>query len=197
MERVGNDENHQPKWKCVCDCGGTVVTIQKRLKCGGVRSCGCLKKEAVIRQGHLNATHRETGLTPEYRAWRSMINRCYNSKSKNFGNYGGRGIQVCKRWRESYESFLEDVGRRPSSEHSLDRFPDNDGNYEPSNVRWATKEEQGRNRRTNRLITINGETKCLREWSQFSGVGENTIKERIARGWQDERLIQPVAGTSL
>lgn len=85
-------------------------------------------------------------ITPEYRAWESMKARCYNSNTKNFHIWGGRGIRVCQKWLGSYMAFLQDVGRRPSPNHSLDRYPDPDGNYRPGNVRWATWEQQANNR---------------------------------------------------
>lgn len=89
-------------------------------------------------------------VAPEYHAWKGMIKRCTNKKNRGWPNYGGRGITVCERWRESYLTFLADVGRRPSSKHSLDRIA-NDGNYEPGNVRWATRKQQINNRRPVRI----------------------------------------------
>ncbi len=199
VKRAGHSRDHQPLWECICDCGGSATVTQKRLKNGSTQSCGCLGNEARIRQGHLNAKHGDNGIvngkqspTVEYQAWRAMIGRCYNSKTSNYHLYGGRGIKVCDEWRRSYSAFLAYIGRRPSPRHSLDRFPDNDGNYEPGNVRWATQQEQGRNRRTNVTITINGETRCVREWAELSGIGEATITHRLKSGWETSRLLSPV-----
>jgi hypothetical protein len=124
--------------------------------------------------------------SPEYRAWSSMLSRCSNPKVPKFPRYGGRGIAVCARWRESFENFLADVGRRPSSEHSIDRWPNNDGNYEPGNVRWATLEEQGRNRSVNRMLTLNGVTLCITEWSEKTGLPYHVIWGRLKLEWSDE-----------
>jgi hypothetical protein len=136
-----------------CDCGTHIVALGKRLKSGDTRSCGCLKDEisgARLRRVRLDRTrHGEAkrgGRSPEYISWRSMINRCGNPKWHAFDRYGGRGITVCERWRASFENFVADMGRRPSPRHSLDRWPDRDGNYEPGNCRWATPVEQARNR---------------------------------------------------
>ena len=111
-------------------------------------------------------------------------------KHVHYKNYGGRGITICERWN-NYEAFLEDMGRAPSPEHSLDRI-DNDGNYGPDNCRWATASEQSNNQRTNSLLTINGETKNVSQWSQITGIHRETIYRRIRHGLSDEECIQPV-----
>ncbi len=130
--------------------------------------------------------------TPEYDAWVSMRARCENEARANYKHYGARGIRVCAAWRESFESFLADVGPRPSGRHSLDRI-DNQGNYEPGNVRWATWIEQNRNRRNTWWVTIRGERMPLTEAvERFRVVGEITARKRIERGWPDEdALLRP------
>lgn len=127
--------------------------------------------------------------TPEYRVLCGIIARCCNPNNKAFGNYGGRGIKVCDQWRNSYETFLCDVGRRPSSEYSLDRYPDKNGNYEPGNVRWATDIEQGRNKRNNLLVEINGETRCLAEWLERLGVSRPAYYGRIYHGLSPQEAL--------
>jgi hypothetical protein len=120
---------------------------------------------------------------PEHRAWLDMIKRCYNPRNSQYKNYGGRGIKVCDRWLSSFQSFLNDIGRRPSAKHSLDRFPNNDGNYEPGNVRWATIKQQLRNKRNNRLISYKGLTKTITEWAEQIGISAQLIQQRLTRGW--------------
>lgn len=121
-------------------------------------------------------------ITPEYRAWKQMLRRCHTSTSTSYAYYGGRGIRVCRRWRDSYETFLADVGRRPSSEHSLDRR-DNNGHYEPRNVRWATRSEQAQNKRTAHVIIWQGKSACLAEWSRRTGIPRGTLLLRLRHGW--------------
>jgi hypothetical protein len=137
-------------WRCFCDCGNTKITTSRYLRTGISSSCGCLASELTTTRNRQTFTkHGEAAqITPEYMAWASMKSRCYNSKGKKYALYGGRGINICDRWRESFEAFLDDIGRRPSPNHSIDRYPNGDGNYEPGNVRWATYSEQNANRRT-------------------------------------------------
>lgn len=146
-------------------------------------------KARACKHGDSTRTYR----APEYAAWRSMKSRCCDPRSKSYYQYGGRGITICEQWRKSYKQFLADVGRRPSPLHSLDRYPDNNGNYEPGNVRWATPEEQMRNTRWNRYLTINGETRCVSEWSVISGVAVHTIYSRLNKKWtpKDAVFIKP------
>lgn len=138
------------RYLCRCECGKEKDVDGPSLRIGVSRSCGCLTAEAATAR---RTTHGDTSradgrkLPPEYIAWTSMKNRCTNEKCGHYGNYGGRGISVCEQWTQSYEVFLAHVGRRPSAEYSLDRYPDNDGNYEPGNVRWATRKQQRANQR--------------------------------------------------
>lgn len=127
---------------------------------------------------------------PEYFAWHAMMSRCYRKYHQSYRNYGARGITVCSRWH-SYENFLADMGRRPSTQHSLDRI-DNDGNYEPDNCRWATYKEQQRNKRTSAHITIDGRTQTVSDWADEMGVSRNRIQSRINIGWDPkDAVLQP------
>jgi len=111
-----------------------------------------------------------------------MVQRGTNEQSKNYSYYGGRGIIVCQRWVESFEAFLTDMGPRPSPKHSIDRFPDKNGNYEPGNCRWATQAEQSRNTRRNVNVTFDGRTMCLTDWAKELGVSGSCLRYRI-RYW--------------
>jgi hypothetical protein len=127
--------------------------------------------------------------TPEYHAWSGMRQRCYNPKSVDYKNYGGRGIKVCDRWRNSFDAFFEDMGRRPSATHCVER-DDNDGDYEPGNCRWATVTEQANNKRSNRVLTHQGETLSVADWSRRTGVPSTIIRKRIdCYGWSPARAI--------
>ena len=131
-----------PLWKVVCDCGKEKVLPSGSLRSGCTRSCGCLRSKATAAR---NFRHGKAHRTPEYGVWASMIQRCSNPRVNGFHNYGGRGIKVCTRWT-AFASFFADMGYRPTPLHQLDRI-NNDGDYEPANCRWATKEEQMKTRR--------------------------------------------------
>ena len=127
-----------------------------------------------------------TGRSPTYRAWESMIGRCYRASAGGYKFYGGRGIRVCERWHQ-FAAFLADMGERPDG-MTLER-KDSNADYEPSNCRWATRQEQNRNRRDTLLITIAGRTQCLLDWCAEKGVNYAAVRERIERGWEAERAL--------
>lgn len=136
-------------------------------------------------------THGGYG-TAEYRSWQAAIKRCCNAQGEDFPDYGGRGIAVCDKWRHSFAAFLADVGPRPSRAYSLDRI-DTNGNYEPGNVRWATRTQQNRNKRTNRRVIFNGELLTVSQLVQYCDVSHRTICNRLSAGWPVERaIIKPV-----
>jgi hypothetical protein len=147
QERAGKDPSGKNWfWRCACDCGGLVTILASSLRQNRTRSCGCLQKEV---RGVSNKTHGHTSggkISSEYTAWQGLLDRCFNPNNNAYAYYGGRGITVCDRWQASFENFLDDIGNKPSPKHSLDRT-DVNGNYEPSNCKWATKEEQMINRR--------------------------------------------------
>lgn len=169
-----------------CQCGKEFVSeiiYVKKLK---TTSCGCgiIKEAKKLRYGSSPVRPMS-----EYNIWMLMRRRCTKKGSPGFQNYGGRGIKVCDRWMNSFSDFLADVGERPSPNHSLDRYPNNDGNYEPGNVRWANDFEQARNRRNNLLITLNGVTKCAVEWANELEIPLGTITDRIKRGYTAEMAL--------
>jgi len=127
--------------------------------------------------------------TAEYRCWSRIKARCFNPNVPRFKDYGGRGIKVCDRWLNSYEYFLADMGRRPTDKHSIDRYPDNNGNYEPGNCRWATTEQQMNNRRNSKRLTFAGLTLSVMQWAERTGVRAGTLWGRIQHGWSVERVL--------
>jgi hypothetical protein len=221
-------------WICLCDCNTSTVVYTGHLRSGHTKSCGCFRDEKA---SEINKTH---GLakTPEYKIWRVMLQRCFDKRCDEYDNYGGRGITVCDSWKNSFESFYQDMKPRPTPEHTLDRR-ENGGNYELSNCHWATLEEQHNNKRTNirhilddisltrsqiarkygickqtlkrrlerglsieeavseevrrtnfLIITHNGQTKTLKEWSRHLGIPYYKLYQRIFRnGWSFERSI--------
>lgn len=138
------------KWHCRCDCGTEIDVAGGNLRRGISKSCGCLKREggaAKVRSySHGESKRAGSPPTAEYNIWGGMIQRCHNPKNAAWAYYGGRGVQVCPRWRKRFQAFLADMGRRPTPRHSIDRYPNPDGNYEPRNARWATPLQQRHNR---------------------------------------------------
>jgi|SRR6267142_833044 len=132
-------------WLCLCDCGNVIPVIGQHLRGGGTKSCGCFRHDFRVIHGH-NRSRLTSGKSPEYNSWDHMVQRCMNRKNTAWKYYGGRGIKVCKRWQK-FDNFLADMGSRPSTKHSIDRFPNNNGNYEPGNCRWATRIQQMNNTR--------------------------------------------------
>lgn len=166
-------------WWCLCDCGKEFEVAGTKLKAGNTTSCGCAKIDRLTKHGM-------SGI-PEHAVWMSILQRCDNPSSPAWSYYGGRGIRVCERWRE-FANFLDDMGRRPSHRHSIDRI-DNDGNYEPGNCRWATMQEQCRNTRRTHFITIDGETLCVEDWAIRMGTKPSTIRSRLWRRWPEHEAI--------
>lgn len=166
-------------WVCKCECGNEILVKRPYLICGDTRSCGCIREEKPN-----SKTHGESGngkRTKEYSCWCEIKSRCTNKKSKGAKNYVGRGVRMCDRWFSSYEAFLEDVGRAPTKIHTLDRFPDNNGNYEPKNVRWATPKQQANNTRSNVVLEYSGVSKTKTEWAEQLGISYHRVHYLIKR----------------
>jgi len=174
------------QWLCRCECGKFPVVGARELQRGSTKSCGCLRAETSRR--HMSGMDRTVDapnrLSPLYNIWKAIRDRCNNPRNKGYKNYGGRGISVCDRW-DDFTVFLSDVGERPSPASTLDRI-NNNGNYEPANVRWASRRQQSRNTRHNRIITVFGESKCQADWEVGSGL---PVDSRRRRGWCDECAV--------
>lgn len=176
---MADTAKQRTRWKCACACGSVVVVGTDDLRKRTTKSCGCWKAEqAGMRAKEIMRTHGGSKL-PIYKVWSMMRQRCSNPNSHKYPQYGGRGIKVCEQWQD-FALFLADMGERPSAQHSLDRI-DSNGDYEPGNVRWATQREQQNNRRDNRLLTVNGQTKTSSEWGRDIGVNPNLVRQRIDR----------------
>lgn len=174
-------------WLCRCECG-TEKWIDSR-NLWKQQSCGCVREAFYASRRQLAHGACVGGhISPEYLAWARMKYRCCNPDNKSFVNYGGRGITVCEEWRRSFQSFYSYVGERPTAMHSLGRI-DNNGNYEPGNVRWELPREQARNKRSNRLITFAGETLSIIEWAERANLTYSTLYLRIKRGWTPEEAL--------
>ena len=180
---AGRTKHGALTWNCVCDCGNKVIVSGNTLRMGTSKSCGCIKVEFVKSRFTKHGKHD----TSEHRIWRDMFGRCQCVTHASYADYGGRGITVCERWRD-FANFLADMGERPSRRHSIDRI-NNSGNYEPSNCRWATPLEQSVNRRNNHIITYNGGSLTLSEWSKRLSIAETTLSKRLYSGWSDERAL--------
>ena len=186
---AGMSEFGKSRWLCRCDCGKVIIRKKERLSSGDTKSCGCLRSDLRALN---NLTHGDAGQkSPEYIAWQHMKSRCFNVSDKKHVRYGGRGITICERWM-SFENFLADMGRKPTPKHSIDRI-NNDGNYEPSNCRWATSKEQSVNTARNHFIKHDGKTLTISQWADILGISQNVITKRLSRGWSDEKSIcQPL-----
>lgn len=179
IKEVGLNNMGVYNWLCKCDCGNDYIVRCSNLRDGNTKSCRCLNIQALkivhTKHGQLVGGDK----TPEYMAWDNMKRRCYDKNSPHFKNYGGRGIVVCQRWLHSFDNFLSDMGKRPSNAHSLDRHPNNDGNYEHSNCRWATKPEQQRNRRNNRWLEYNGVKMIITDWATRLRVSHVSVRYHL------------------
>jgi len=176
-----HSERKRAHWECLCDCGKTHITATSYLNTGDVTSCGCIKSPIKSVLG-INAKK-----VRGHASWSGLLDRCYNASSKDYERYGKRGITVCDRWRASFLNFHEDMGEKPVG-LSVERR-DNSLGYSPENCYWGTSKQQCRNRRSNTLITIDGETKCLVEWREIKGISKSCYQWRVRNGWTPERAL--------
>jgi len=175
---VKHGERH---WECLCTCGKTHIARGSHLKSGGVTSCGCYRTEQIIKAKTTHGARTRLNKQPnEYYIWQGIKQRCHNPKNTMYKYYGQRGIAVCDRWFNSYENFISDMGPRPSLEYSIDRI-NNDGNYEPSNCRWATPLIQGNNKNLKTYTVLNMNL-TITAWAKVLNISTNAIYKRIKKG---------------
>lgn len=170
QSRDGSTSDGRAKWLCRCDCGNEVSVDGRNLRQGLTTSCGCFHKE-VLRERNLS---HGMSSSSTYGSYHAMKNRCLNENQEAFPRYGGAGVHICSRWLDSFENFLADMGEKPSDDHTLDRFPNVNGGYEPGNCRWATRAEQNRNKRGQVAVKILGALAS----------GEISAEQAI-RAWED------------
>lgn len=166
------------KWRCVCDCGAIVEVRGAHMSAGRSKSCGCLNAEMASARAK---THGQSHLTPEYRTWCHIRARCNDPKDISYKYYGAKGIKVCEHWSK-FENFFSDMGKRPSTDHSIDR-KDNLGDYSKDNCRWATEVEQQNNKSSNVFIEYAGKRLTISQWDRELGHKRCFIRGRIQNGW--------------
>lgn len=184
---VADSSKGKLRWRCKCDCGKEIVVYGTSLKSGNTKSCGCFRTE--------NAKKLYSGVRQNdkhlYAVWNGIKQRCRNSNSKSFPNYGGRGIDICNEWANNYETFYYwamQAGYKRGLE--IDRI-DNEDNYEPKNCRWVDREVQANNKRNNTLYTINGITKTLPQWCRKYNQDYFMVRQRICKlGWSVENALK-------
>lgn len=167
-----------------CYCGKPFITRKDFILSGHTNSCGCY---AIKRATESNVSHGMTE-SMEYSVWMNMKDRCYRSKNPHYKNYGGRGIQVCDSWRNSFEQFFKDMGFCPSKNHSIDRI-NNNGNYEKENCKWSDRKEQSRNRRSNHIVEFDGKQYSVVEFNELIGGNYTATLAKLKRGWSTNKIV--------
>jgi len=192
IQRTDNDKWRHSRWLCQCDCGNEIIVLGYDLKRGHTKSCGCLQKEQIIKSNTKHGHAKRGKITGFYKSWYHMIQRCTNPNNKDWKDYGGRGITVCKRWRNSFSDFLEDMGECPKG-LTLGRI-DNDKGYYKKNCKWAINKEQARNKQNSLFVPHNREKRLLIELCEEHNMPYRLVYERIYRsGWTvKEALTTPV-----
>jgi len=192
--KAENDKYGQPMYFCICECGKSRNVLYTSIVSGRTKSCGCYARDvSLAARIKKNTKHGQSkfGLqSPEYITWHSMKSRVLNPKDAKYKDYGGRDIKICEAWVNSFETFYNDMGKRPSPSHSIDRI-DVNGNYEPSNCRWATATEQANNRRNSVKFTYKGDIKSIPEFARQYGLPRGLISQRIyILGWDISKAIE-------
>ena len=185
LERCGSNKYGKGLYKCRCRCGKVLIVDSQSLKTGNTRSCGCLHNELLSER----MTTHGMSKTRLYRVWKNIVKRCKNPNSKNYKDYGGRGITVCDRWLK-FESFYDDMGVGYREDLEIDRI-DNDKGYYPDNCRWVTHSDNQRNKRTNHRVTTSAGNLTVAGLAEKANVDYGTMISRIKRGREGDELLLP------
>ena len=178
ISRYGTASDGHSTWLCKCDCGQKKVVASNNLRQGGATGCGCFR----IKHGHC----KKGQTSKTYSVWSGIIQRCNNPNNKEYKNYGGRGIHICKRWLK-FENFLEDMGEQPLR-RQINRINNNLGYYK-KNCEWTTAQKQARNKRNNRLLIFKGRTQCVSAWAKETKIHLQTFWRRVNSGWSIEKIL--------
>ena len=184
--RAENSTDGRVRWLCKCDCGQSKIVLREHLKKGRTKSCGCVKSESSSKRFKKHGGRK----SKLYHVWSSMKDRCTNQDCKQFEDYGGRGIKVCKEWMDDFSAFQKWALENGYKEGlTIDR-KNNDKGYSPDNCRWTDAKTQGNNKRNCRYITHNGKTKTVAEWSEITGIPHETLLYRLNHGWETGRILK-------
>jgi hypothetical protein len=191
ISRQTNTTAVKPVWLCRCDCGALTDVMGYSLTSGHTQSCGCWQRQRTAEVSRVSSrTHGHSKTHPLYKLWAGLRSRCRNPNATGYERYGGRGIRICAKW-DDFAAFVADVGPRPSPQHTLDRI-DNDGHYEPGNVRWSTPSEQCNNSRNAMWVMYRGARMRLLDAWRASGerVPRDVITQRLRSGWSLPRALE-------
>lgn len=186
IARAQSNKDGQPRWMCQCDCGNTTISYGMHLKSGASKSCGCLTAE----KSRERATKHGLSTTKLYPIWKGIKHRCYNPNNKRFMHYGAKGIRICTEWQGNFKVFYDWAMANGYKDGLTIERIDINGNYEPSNCRWATTKEQANNKSQNHFLTYNGKTQTMAQWAEETGIKYTTLRARINDyHWSVERAL--------
>lgn len=172
------------KWLCRCDCGKDVSVLAQGLRTGNTKSCGCYNLDRIVQR---STKHGLTKL-PEFWVWIAAKRRCHSPRDKSYHRYGGRGIHMCLRWRDDFGAFMQDMGPRPTPEHTLERL-NNDLGYDPANCAWRLPIVQANNKRNNRFVEVFGRRQTISQWAREMRLAPGLIRQRLECGWTPEEAM--------
>lgn len=191
IERAANDAWANTQWLCKCECGKTTIVRADSLKNGKTKSCGCILSKTTKKRFTIHGMYASR----IYNCWKAMKHRCYLKSNAKYALYGARGIIVCEEWKNNFKAFYDwAITNGYSDNLTLDRI-DSNGNYEPSNCRWATSIEQNNNTKRNHFVTYNNQTRTIAEWARLLNMNYSTLMARLCKGWSIEKAITtPIYG---